>query len=59
MEMETDTNTDVREAGKAGSWYTNRVKDLAEQISGFFANVPETIDDFSLPIPGARIIIAP
>lgn len=57
--MATETNTDIREAGKAGSWYTNKVKDLAEQISGFFADVPETVDDFSLPIPGARIIIAP
>jgi predicted class III extradiol MEMO1 family dioxygenase len=59
MEMETDTNTDVREAGKAGSWYTNNVEDLTEQIDDFFAKVPETLDDSSIPIPGARIIIAP
>lgn len=59
--METKTNTDpnTRRAGKAGSWYTDVVEDLAPQIDGFFAKVPETIDGSSLPIPGARIIIAP
>ncbi|KAL7927187.1 MEMO1 family [Trichoderma austrokoningii] len=55
----TDPFPDTRPAGKAGGWYTDIVVDLADQISGFFAKVPETIDDSSLPIPGARIIIAP
>lgn len=49
----------TRPAGKAGSWYTGKAKDLEDQLSEFVARVPETINESSLPIPGARVIIAP
>lgn len=57
--METKTDTNTRPATKAGSWYTDDLEDLDAEINGFFAKVPETVDESSLPIPGARIIIAP
>lgn len=59
METETDMNVDTRPAGKAGSWYEGDLDKLVPQLNGFFAKVPETVDGSSLPIPGARIIIAP
>ncbi|KND91193.1 Protein MEMO1 [Tolypocladium ophioglossoides CBS 100239] len=49
----------TRPAGKAGSWYTGHVAALERQLNGFLALVPETINDSPLPIPGARVIIAP
>ncbi|KAH8127994.1 hypothetical protein FP744_10001075 [Trichoderma asperellum] len=59
--METDryAYTDTRRAEKAGSWYEGDLDKLVPQLNGFFAKVPETVDGSSLPIPGARIIIAP
>ncbi|KAH6608941.1 hypothetical protein Trco_002287 [Trichoderma cornu-damae] len=50
---------DTRPASKAGSWYEGVPKTLAGDIDGYLAKVPATIDDSPLPIPGARIIIAP
>ncbi|KAH7156188.1 MEMO1 family [Dactylonectria macrodidyma] len=61
----------TRPAGKAGPWVDRRNKeevngwyiedseDLQQQLSGFLAAVPDSLDGVSLPIPGARIVIAP
>lgn len=59
METNRHAYTDTRRAEKAGSWYEGDLDKLVPQLNGFFAKVPETVDDSSLPIPGARIIIAP
>lgn len=59
METNRYTYTDTRRAEKAGSWYEDDLDKLVPQLNGFFAKVPQTVDDSSLPIPGARIIIAP
>ena len=50
---------DTRPASKAGSWYEKNPTILADVLDDYLAKVPETVDDSSLPIPGARIIIAP
>ncbi|POR32258.1 Protein MEMO1 [Tolypocladium paradoxum] len=49
----------TRPAGKAGLWYPENPKTLEELLNGYLALVPETINHSSLPIPGARVIIAP
>lgn len=49
----------TRPAAKAGEWYTGNAVDLDSQLNEFLAGVPETIDGSTLPIPGARMIIAP
>ncbi|PKK48794.1 hypothetical protein CI102_6678, partial [Trichoderma harzianum] len=49
----------TRPAAKAGSWYEDVVEKLETDLNTFLATVPETVDGSSLPIPGARIIIAP
>lgn len=59
METGRYAYTDTRRAEKAGSWYEGDLDKLVPQLNGFFAKVPETVDGSSLPIPGARIIIAP
>lgn len=46
----------TRPAGKAGSWYTDDVDELDEQLDSFIAAVPENIKG---PIAGARVVIAP
>lgn len=50
---------ETRLAKKAGSWYKTVEDGLMRDIDKFLAKVPETVDDSQLPIPGARIIIAP
>ncbi|PNY28063.1 Protein MEMO1 [Tolypocladium capitatum] len=49
----------TRPAGKAGSWYPGKLADLEGQLNEYLALVPETINDSPLPVPGARVIIAP
>jgi AmmeMemoRadiSam system protein B len=49
----------LRPATKAGSWYLDDPEDLRIDLNKNLAKVPETIDGSSLPIPGARVIIAP
>ncbi|KAK0648849.1 MEMO1 family [Cercophora newfieldiana] len=49
----------TREASHAGSWYEGDPSKLSRQLDEFLARVPETLDNSSLPIPGARVIIAP
>ncbi|RMJ10809.1 hypothetical protein CDV36_009549 [Fusarium kuroshium] len=49
----------TRPAGKAGSWYEDDPETLKKQLKGFLAAAPDSIDGATLPVPGARIIIAP
>ncbi|KAK4452131.1 MEMO1 family [Podospora aff. communis PSN243] len=49
----------TREASHAGSWYEDDPSELSQQLDEFLTRVPETLDNRSLPIPGARVIIAP
>ncbi|KAJ5988726.1 UPF0103/Mediator of ErbB2-driven cell motility (Memo-related) [Penicillium waksmanii] len=49
-----------REASHAGSWYSNNANTLAGQLDGWLGQVPDTMDHAGpLPVPGARIVIAP
>lgn len=50
---------DTRRPGKAGSWYAADPKVLREQLGDFLGKVPDQIDGNGLPVPGARVIIAP
>ncbi|KAF6827915.1 hypothetical protein CPLU01_08841 [Colletotrichum plurivorum] len=45
--------------GKQGEWYVGDPDRLSAQLDSFLDDVPEKIDDNGLPIPGARVIIAP
>jgi predicted class III extradiol MEMO1 family dioxygenase len=49
----------TREASHAGSWYEDDAEELSSQLDEFLDRVPATLDGSSLPIPGARVIIAP
>lgn len=49
----------IREAGKADSWYEGDPEVLSEQLDGFLSDVPASINDTNVPIPGAKVIIAP
>ncbi|KAI9171814.1 memo-like protein [Paramyrothecium foliicola] len=49
----------TRAASHANSWYTGNPKHLRVILDEYLSRVPDTIDRSSLPIPGARIIIAP
>ena len=49
----------TREASHAGSWYDDDPEELSQQLDDFLGQVPDKLDEEGLPIPGARIIIAP
>lgn len=49
----------IRPASKAGTWYERSPDVLENQLKKFMAAVPDSIDGVPLPIPGARIVIAP
>jgi hypothetical protein len=49
----------TREASHAGSWYSSRPSTLSSGLDEWLAQVPASIEGKELPIPGARIIIAP
>ncbi|KAK3322061.1 MEMO1 family [Apodospora peruviana] len=49
----------TREASHAGSWYEFRPAKLSSELDKYLSQVPDTINGKSLPIPGARAIIAP
>ncbi|KAH8594686.1 MEMO1 family [Bisporella sp. PMI_857] len=49
----------TREASHAGSWYSSRSSTLSAELDGWLAQVPKSIDGRELPVPGARVIIAP
>lgn len=49
-----------REATHAGSWYSGSQSTLARQLDQWLALAPGELENVgSLPVPGARIIIAP
>lgn len=49
-----------RKASHAGSWYTDNAPVLSQQLDGWIAEVPNSIDGVgTVPKPGARVIIAP
>ncbi|OLN86774.1 Protein MEMO1 [Colletotrichum chlorophyti] len=54
--MASDT---TRRPGKQGEWYVGDPTRLSNQLDDFLSRVPEQIDGESLPIKGARVIIAP
>jgi MEMO1 family protein len=49
----------TREADHAGSWYVADAKQLSSQLDGWLADVPDKINESDLPVPKARVIIAP
>ncbi|KAF4449122.1 hypothetical protein F53441_7518 [Fusarium austroafricanum] len=49
----------TRPASKAGTWYKLEGKELLAELQSYLAAVPGSLDGASLPIPGARVIIAP
>ncbi|KAI5862995.1 memo-like protein-domain-containing protein [Durotheca rogersii] len=55
----TMTLKGTREASHAFSWYDGDAASLSSQLDSFLADVPSSIHDSSLPIPGAKIVIAP
>lgn len=50
---------DTRPLSKAGSWYTGDPDELDKELDKFLSEVPNQIDGNGLPVPGARVIIAP
>ncbi|KAJ0300262.1 Protein memo1 [Colletotrichum fioriniae] len=52
-------SVDTRPQEKAGSWYLDEPTELREQLNDFLSDVPDQIEGNDLPVPGARIIIAP
>lgn len=49
-----------RQASHAGSWYSGNGQTLTRQLDNWLAQVPKSLDEVgSLPVPGARVIIAP
>jgi predicted class III extradiol MEMO1 family dioxygenase len=49
-----------RAASHSGSWYSDDRGALTHQLDQWLAQVPDAIEGVgSLPVPGARIIIAP
>ncbi|KAL6919761.1 hypothetical protein ACHAP8_008439 [Fusarium lateritium] len=49
----------TRPATKAGTWYKGEHQKLLDELKEYLAAVPESLNGASLPIPGARVIIAP
>ncbi|KFY09145.1 hypothetical protein V492_05581 [Pseudogymnoascus sp. VKM F-4246] len=50
----------TRAASHAGSWYSSAPATLSNELDGWLAQVPDSIDGRNkLPVPGARVIIAP
>lgn len=49
----------TREATHANSWYDGNPGTLSGQLDGWLADVPSTINGSEVPIPNARVVIAP
>lgn len=49
----------TRAASHAGSWYTAGPSILSSELDGWLAKVVKDSKEKELPIPGARVIIAP
>lgn len=57
---ELPINMPSREASHAGSWYADDRQYLTRQLDHWLAQVPNEIEGIgSLPVPGARFVIAP
>lgn len=53
-------SSDVRPAGKArDGWYQSNGAKLSAELDENLELVPERIDDHSLPLSGARVVISP
>lgn len=48
-----------REASHAGSWYVGNPDRLSAQLDDYLDQVPDVVDGVDVPIPDARVIIAP
>lgn len=49
-----------REASHAGSWYSDSQRSLTRQLDQWLGQIPDQVEGVrSLPVPGARVIIAP
>lgn len=49
----------IRSDSHAGSWYYADPSTLSAKLDEFLETVPDAIDDIGLPVPCARVIIAP
>ncbi len=49
----------IRAADHAGSWYESDAETLSAELDEWLDKVPDSIDGHTLPIPGARAVIAP
>jgi predicted class III extradiol MEMO1 family dioxygenase len=49
----------TRFASHAGSWYSSQRETLSGELDQWLDTVPAAIDGTQLPVPNARIIIAP
>ena len=49
----------TREASHADSWYDGDPTSLSQELDGFLDDVPSSVDNSGLPIPGAKVVIAP
>lgn len=48
-----------RPASHADSWYEGNPSELSDELDDNLAEVPSSLHDSTLPISGARVIIAP
>lgn len=49
-----------RKASHAGSWYSDSQRHLTRQLDQWLGQVPDEIQGIGrLPVPGARVVIAP
>lgn len=55
----TGQQTGTRKDSHAHSWYEGEPDQLSSTLDEFLAEVPNDIEGNSLPIKGARTIIAP
>ncbi|KAK9425487.1 hypothetical protein SUNI508_12943 [Seiridium unicorne] len=51
--------TGTRPASHADAWYEEDPAVLSRELDEWLAEVPDTLDNQSTPIPGARVVIAP
>ncbi|KAH7256568.1 MEMO1 family [Fusarium tricinctum] len=49
----------TRPAKKAGTWYEKDATALKSELEDYLEAVPDSIDGAPVPIPGARVVIAP
>ena len=59
IHLNTTAKMSIRAAKHAGSWYEEDPRTLSEQLDGWLSKVPDNVKGDDLPIPGARVIIAP